>query len=245
MADTRSPIFCIRSAIRPVTPYSSIALPGIASADPRCRVGGRSPGRTQGYLAAAYRGTGRRFCAVWFRGVVVFRRETARVDPRRSRRRPVIAMGTDRIRHRHRFLFCRGSRAGCACYRGRRDSVRRGGVFAAAAKNISDRCDRGDGGGFRHSYVENRADCAWRIGTADVFGVAVGFCRNPRHPRAHRPFCLAGRANGKPARKNEAGTGSAVGAQRHRAGGRQFCGIEGAAAAAANTVSKDIQRRSK
>src|SRR5450631_3267431 len=64
-----------------------------------------------------------------------------------------------------------------------------------------------------------------------------GFCRSPRYPRAHRSFCPAGFANGKPARTNNTGAGSAVGAQRHSTGGRQFCRVEGSAAAAADAVA--------
>ena len=69
------------------------------------------------------------------------------------------------------------------------------------------------------------------------FGVAVGLRRDPRHPRAHRSFCAARRTDGKPALADKTGARAAVGAQGHRARGRQLRRIEGAAAAAALAVA--------
>ena len=77
-----------------------------------------------------------------------------------------------------------------------------GGVPAAAAKDISGRGDdRRRRRGLCDGDLEDRAGRAWRAGAADVFGVAVGLRRDPRHPRAHRPLCAARRLDGEPARR--------------------------------------------
>ena len=113
-----------------------------------------------------------------------------------------------------------------------------GGISAAAAEVIS-RCgdDRRGRRGLCHRDLEDGADRAWRAGTADVRRVAVGLCRDPRHPRAHRSFCAARHVDGKPALTDKTGARPAVGAQGHRARGRQLRRIEGAAAAAAVAVA--------
>jgi len=84
----------------------------------------------------------------------------------RSWCRPVVAVGSDRIRRRDAFYSApimsrlRGSR-------GRGHRVLRSGVFAAAAKDISDRgVDRRHGGGLCGGDVENGAGRAWRAGEA-------------------------------------------------------------------------------
>ena len=58
-------------------------------------------------------------------------------------------------------------------------------------------------GGLCGRDLENRADLPWRAGAADVFGVADGFCRDPRHPRAHRPLRAARRHDGERARTDK------------------------------------------
>ena len=74
------------------------------------------------------------------------------------------------------------------------DRAMRGRVSAAAAEIVSRRGhDRGRRGGLCDGDVEDGADRACRAGAADVFGVAVGLCRDARHPRAHRPFRAARR----------------------------------------------------
>ena len=109
------------------------------------------------------------------------------------------------------------------------------GGAAAAAKILSGRGDdRSRRGGLCDRDLEDGADRAWRAGAADVFGVADGLCRDPRHPRAHRPFCAARRHHGKRARNDKARARAAVGEEGHGARGRQLCRIEGAAVAAAH-----------
>ena len=121
----------------------------------------------------------------------------------------------------------------CRLPRSRRSVLCAGGVPAAAAQAFPDRRDdRRRRRGLCGGDLENRAGRAWRAGAADVFGVDFGLCRNPRHPRAHRPLCPAGHLDGEPARPDKTRAGAAVGAQGHRARRRQFCRVEGAAAAA-------------
>ena len=91
--------------------------------------------------------------------------------------------------------------------------------------------------GFATATCEDGMDRARRVGEAGLFGVAFGFCRDPRHPRTHRPVRVARHADGWSAHPNKTGAGSTVGTQGHRARGGQLCRVEGAAAAAARPAA--------
>ena len=185
-------------------------------------------------LAAARGRAGRRLRAVASCFLAATHRNPARMGACGSRRRPLAALGAGGVRHRHRVLFCRRSRAGFVGGRYRGHRAMRGRGAAAAAKILSHRRhDRSRRGGLCDRDLEDGADCAWRAGAADVFGVADRLCRNARHSRAHRPICAARRHHGKRARDDQARTRAAVGEEGHGARGRQFCRAEGAAVAAA------------
>ena len=139
-------VFCIRSLISALSHLAaSIADLGIASA--RCEVSPGSVGDScvgysrmaePGRLQAGRRamrgpgrrasGAGRRLCAVWFQRMAIARRDAAELGSRRSRRRPVAAVGADRVRHRHRVLFCAPIMSRCC----RSPRSRRIGFCAAA-----------------------------------------------------------------------------------------------------------------
>ena len=169
-------------------------------------------------LAAARGRAGRRLCAVASRFLAAAHRNLAPMGARGSRRRPLAALGAGRVRHRHRLLLRRRSRAGSVGGRRRGHRAMRGRGSVAAAKILSGRRhDRSRRGGLCDRDVEDGADRAWRAGAADVFGIADRLCRNPRHSRAHRPFCAARRHHGKRARDDQAGTRAAVGEEGHGA----------------------------
>ena len=102
-------------------------------------------------------------------------------------------------------------------------------------------CDgRGRLGGLCHGDLQDRAHDAHRAGAADLFGVAVRLCRDPRHPRAHRPLRAARDHDGCAAAVDETRARAAVGEEGHRARRRQLCRAEGAAVAAARAVAAGL-----
>ena len=76
------------------------------------------------------------------------------------------------------------------------------------------RDDRRRRGGLCHRDGEDRARRPHRAGAAALFGLAVGLCRDARHPRAHRPFRAARDRDGRAALFRKARAGAAVGARR-------------------------------
>jgi hypothetical protein len=77
--------------------------------DGRAGQGSRPDAGLCGDLAAARGGAGRRICAVGLWRMVIAARDAARMGSCRSRCRPVVAVGSDRIRHRDCLLFRRRS----------------------------------------------------------------------------------------------------------------------------------------
>ena len=80
-------------------------------------------------------------------------------------------------------------------------------VFCAAAfllrrrKILPDRrYDISDCRGLCRCDLEDRASCARRAGPPGLFGLVVGLCRDPRHPRAHRPLRAPRCRNAEPTR---------------------------------------------
>jgi len=169
-------------------------------------------------VVAASRGrAGGRPCTLRSQRLASVHRDIAPMGARGDRCRPPAAVGAGRVRHRHRILFCRRSRAGAVRDRHRGGGALRGGVAVAASEIL---CrggdDRGGRGRLRHRDLENREDRAWRAGAANVFGDAVRLRRNARHPRAHRPLRAAGRHHGEPPRTNQAGARATVGRRAPR-----------------------------
>ena len=197
-----------------------------------------SAARRRRNLAAARCGAGRRFRLGGRSALDRVCRTIARIGARRGRCGAAVAVGADCVRRRHRALFHRAARAGpVSCDRGGDGLLRR--RLSRAPRTLL--CRRRHGGGDRIRLCgrdfQDGACRAHRAGAAAYLRDAVRLCRDPRHPRAHRPLRAAGDANGCAADAGQTGARAALGEKGHRARRRQLCRAEGSAAAAARTLA--------
>ena len=206
----------------------------------RGRAGRTRGGRARGNLAAARGGAGRRVRARPALTLVVARREIARMDPRRSRRRPPVALGARRLRHRHCALFHRRSRAGpVGCRWSRRSALCAAAFLLRRQKTVSRRGhDRRDRGGFCDGDAGRPRGSRMACWRGRLYSVSLsGFVETRDIRERTDRFVLRVAQMESPRAADQAGARPAVGAQGHRARGRQLRRIEGAAAAAARAAA--------